>query len=122
MQDKPGDRGEKFDVSDEVAGFYGLRPIKVDPINSLNYKINEFKTSIRNTRNLFTKPFLSGGEISENEIIENYILANAQRYKAFNQLKRKIEAADILEASSRELKELFNRRQEPKNYRAITKK
>jgi hypothetical protein len=121
MQDKPGDRGEKFEVSDEIAGFYGLRPIKVDPINSLNYKINEFKTSIRNTRNLFTKPFLSGGEISENEIIENYILANAQRYKAFNQLKRKIEAADILEASRRDLKELFNRRQEPKNYRSIQK-
>jgi hypothetical protein len=121
MQDKPGDRGEKFDVSDEIAGFYGLSPIKIDPIESLNYKINEFKTSIRNTRNLFTKPFLSGGEISENEIIENYILANAQRYKAFNQLKRKIKASSILEASEKDLRELFNRRQEPKNYRSIQK-
>ena len=32
MQDKPGPRGEKFEVSDEVAGFYGLRPIKMDPV------------------------------------------------------------------------------------------
>jgi hypothetical protein len=40
--DQPNLRGEKFEVSDELAGFYGLRSVKVDPIKSLNYKINDF--------------------------------------------------------------------------------
>jgi hypothetical protein len=58
MQDKPGPRGEQFDVSDEVAGFYGLRPIKIDPVKSLNYKINDFKGSLRRTSSLFTADLL----------------------------------------------------------------
>ena len=50
----PGKGGEKYDLSDELQGFYGLRPIKVDPIRSLNYKINDFKSGLRDTRSLFT--------------------------------------------------------------------
>lgn len=119
MQDKPGPRGEKFDVSDEVAGFYGLRPIKIDPVKSLNYKINEFKGSLRRTSSLLTSDLLKGGEISEDKIIERYIVANAQRYKAFNQMQRKILAARELEANDGDLFNLFKRRQESKNYNFI---
>jgi hypothetical protein len=119
MQDKPGPRGEKFDVSDEVAGFYGLRPIKMDPVKSLNYKINEFKGSLRRTNSLFTADLLKGGEITEDKIIERYIVANAQRYKAFNEMQRKILASRELEANDSDLLDLFKRRQERKNYNFI---
>jgi hypothetical protein len=119
MLDQPGPRGQKFDVSDEIAGFYGLRPIKIDPIESLNYKINDFKKSLRNSGSLFTAEILRGGEISDDEIIEAFISANASRYNAFNEMQRKIDAANILEAGRKDLIQLFNRRQETKNFKFI---
>ncbi len=117
--DQPGPRGEKYELSDEIAGFYGLRQVKVDPLKSLNYKINDFKKSIRNTRSLFTSETLKGGKITPNEIIERYIVANAQRYKAFNKMQRKIKAAQVLNTPEDNIDELFNRRQEKKNYGII---
>jgi len=117
--DQPDKRGNKYELSDEIAGFYGLRAVKVDALKSLNYKINDFKGSIRNTRALFTSEVLKGGPISPNEIIQRYIVANAQRYKAFNQMQRKINAAGILEVPPDAIDELFKRRQENKNYGVI---
>ena len=118
-QELPGPRGEKYELPDEVAGFYGLRAIKMDPINSLNYKINDFKEGLRNTRSLFTGTVLKGGSITSDEIIERYYVSNQQRFKKFKELKRKIEAAEILGATRKDLGVLFDKRQENKNYQAI---
>ena len=117
----PGPRGEKYELDDEIAGFWGLRAIKLDPIKSLNYKINEFKEGLRDTRNIFTAPTLKGGPITGDEILERYYVANQQRFNEFKILKRKIEAAEILEAKNRDLLELFKKRGESKNYSAIKK-
>ena len=119
--DQPGPRGEKYELSDEIAGFYGLRQVKVDPEKSLNFKINDFKKSIRNTRGLFTSEVLKGGRIEPNDIIQRYIVANAQRYKAFSELKRKINAAQVLDLNRKSINDLFERRQEKKNYKRILK-
>jgi hypothetical protein len=119
--DQPGPRGEKYELSDEIAGFYGLRQVKVDPEKSLNFKINDFKKSIRNTRGLFTSEVLKGGRIEPNDIIQRYIVANAQRYKAFSELRRKINAAQVLDLNRKSINDLFERRQEKKNYKRILK-
>ena len=118
-QELPGPRGEKYELPDEVAGFYGLRAIKMDPVNSLNYKINDFKEGLRNTRSLFTSKVLKGGSITDEQIIERYYIANRERFKKFKELKRKIEAAKILGATNRDLDNLFEKRQELKNYDII---
>ena len=119
--DQPGPRGEKYELSDEIAGFYGLRQVKVDPEKSLNFKINDFKKSIRNTRALFTSEVLKGGRLEPNDIIQRYIVANAQRYKAFSELQRKINAAQVLDLNRKSINDLFERRQEKKNYKRILK-
>ena len=116
---QPDKRGNKYELSDEIAGFYGLRAVKVDALKSLNYKINDFKESVRNTRALFTADVLKGGSISPNQIIERYITANAQRYRAFNNMQRKINAAGILDVPEDAIDDLFKRRQESKNYGVI---
>jgi hypothetical protein len=113
---QPDERGNKYELDDEIAGFYGLRAVKVKPLKSLNYKINDFKAGLRNTRSLFTSETLKGGKITPNEIINRYIVANAQRYKTYNEMKRKINAAEILNVSKRDLAELFEKRQESSNY------
>ena len=120
-QELPGKRGEKYELDDELAGFYGLRAIKIDPIESLNYKINEFKEGLRDTRSLFTSKVLKGRPLERDEIIKRYILANERRFRVFQNLQRKMNAADILGASKKDMRDLFDRRQEPKNYNAISR-
>ena len=119
--DQPGPRGEKYDVEDELAGFYGLRPIKVDALKSLNFKINDFKRSLSRSTGGFRSVVLKGGEISDDEIIEAYISQNAKRYNAFSEMARKIGAAKELESRKKDLIELFDRRQESKNYKFLLK-
>ena len=119
--DIPGPRGEKYELSDELAGFYGMRPIKVDPIKSLNYKINDFKSGLRNTRSLFTSKVLKGGLMDQEDIIERYYVANQQRFKKYLDLKRKVEAAEILNAKKKDLIRLFEKRQESKNFALVQK-
>jgi hypothetical protein len=117
--EKPGERGDKYEVVDEVAGFYGLRPIPVKPLKSLNCKINDFKKGLRNTIGLFTAETQKGGSIEPNEIIERYIVANSQRYKTYNEMQRKIKAAQELKLLKMSLNELFSRRNERKNFNSI---
>jgi hypothetical protein len=116
---QPNKRGEKFEVSDELAGFYGLRSVKVDPIKSLNYKINNFKEGLRNTRSLFTSDVLTGGPVDQNKILERFYIANQQRFEQFKTLKRKIQAAETLKTTNRDLSALFDKRQENNNYAAL---
>jgi hypothetical protein len=52
--DVPGARGEKYEVSDEIAGFYGLRGVKLNPIEKMDFKINDFKKDVRETRALLS--------------------------------------------------------------------
>jgi hypothetical protein len=117
--DQPGERGQKYKVSDELAGFYGLRPVEIDSLKSLNYKITEFKSGLRDTLGIFTKDTQKGGAIAPNKIIERFITANAQRYEKYNFIKRKIKAAQILEASEDSVYDLFKRRGETRNYNDI---
>ena len=119
MAELPGKRGEKYDTGKELAGLVGLRPIPLDPLRSLNYKINDFKQGIRQTRNLFSSEVLKGGSLDENTVISRYYVANQQLFKEFQTLKRKIQAAEILEADEKDLSVLFKERAESKNYNAI---
>jgi len=107
IQDKPGPRGEKFNVDDEIAGFYGLRGVKLDPMKSMPYKIYEFKKSVAGTRSLLTSPTTKGGEISRDDIIERYYIANRQRFKAMRKQKNINELARILEVDEDAMKKLY---------------
>ena len=64
-----------------------------------NFKINEFKSGIRNTRSLFSGEVLKGGEISHDDIIKRYIEANAQRYMVMDKMKRTNDLAQLLEVT-----------------------
>jgi len=118
--DQPGPRGEKYELDNEAAGFYGLRSIKVDALNKMDFKINEFKTGIRNTRGLLTGPITKGGEIARDDIIQRYILANRQRHEVMQNMYKDVEAAKILEVPEVALYEEFKKRQEKKAFQYIS--
>jgi len=115
----PGERGEKYEVSDEIGGFFGVRGQKVDPARSMDYKINEFKTGIRNTRGLFTSETLKGGDIGRDDIIKRFIEANAQRYQVMNKMGQINQLAEVLEMPKEDIRKLFNKRSEENAYRHI---
>ena len=50
----PTDRGDLLDVGPEIAGFMGLRPIKIDPLRSMGFKISNYQSGIRDARREFT--------------------------------------------------------------------
>jgi hypothetical protein len=112
LQDKPNIRGKKFDTFDELAGLYGLRSMKVIPKENIDYKINDFKKGIRNTRSLLTGETLKGGEISSNDIISRYITANAQRYKVMNKMATEIQAGYVLDMDAKTMRKVFAERGE----------
>jgi hypothetical protein len=101
--DIPGPRGEKYEVSDEIAGFYGLRGVKLNPIEKMDFKINDFKREVGQSRSLLTSEVLKGGQISRDDIINRYILANEQKFKAMKRAKQVLDAAELLGADEKEL-------------------
>ena len=114
--DVPGARGEKYEVSDEIAGFYGLRGVKLNPIEKMDFKINDFKKDIRETRGLFAGEVQRGGQISRDDVINRYIVANEQRFKAMKRAKQVLDAAKLLGADEQELAIKYKERGESNAY------
>ena len=53
------ERGNEYDLGNELAGIAGLRRVEIDPKKSFNYKITaDYKTGIRDSRNLFTNSYI----------------------------------------------------------------
>ncbi len=108
------ERGEELSIGPELAGFMGLRPIKIDPLRTMNFKINEYQRGIREARREFTGGafgVLKGGPVSSEEIIERYITSNKARFNVQKNMYRDIEAAQILDTTSSSLRKLFKERQ-----------
>jgi len=90
------ERGNQYDLGNELAGIAGLRRVEVDPQKSFNYKITDYKKGIRNSRNLFTAATLKGGVVTPEQIVDAYINANRALYQTNRELFLDIDAAKTL--------------------------
>ena len=110
----PTSRGELLDVGPEIAGFMGLRAIKVDPLQSMGFKISEYQSGIRDARREFTGGYfglLRGGRIKENDVIQKFYASNQARFNVQKEMYKNINAAEILGVDSSELRATFKERQ-----------
>ncbi len=110
----PTKRGETLDVGPEVAGFMGLRAIKVDPLQSMGFKISEYQSGIRDARREFTGGFfglLRGGPIKENDVIQKYYASNQARFNVQQEMYKNINAAEVLGVDASTLNGEFRDRQ-----------
>jgi len=110
----PTKRGETLDVGPEVAGFMGLRAIKVDPLQSMGFKISEYQSGIRDARREFTGGFfglLRGGPIKENDVIQKYYASNQARFNVQQEMYKNINAAETLGVDASSLNREFRDRQ-----------
>ena len=112
--DIPTKRGEQLEIDYELAGFMGLRPIKVDPLGTMSFKISEYQNGIRNARTEFTGGYfglLRGGKVTPNEIIKKYVASNVARFNVQKEMFKNINAAEILGVQGDELLREFRERQ-----------
>jgi hypothetical protein len=107
---EPGPRGEKYEIDDEVAGFYGLRQIKLEPLKKMDFKLNEYLKGEADTRKLYSVPTSKGGKITDNDIIENFFYANRKKFELMADLKKGNEFAQILNVRRRDLEKIYNDR------------
>ena len=110
----PDKRGEILQIGPELAGFMGLRPVKVDPMRAMEFKIAQYQGGIRNSRREFTGGvfgLLKGGPVSENDVISRYIASNKARFKVQQNMFRDLEAAKILGETEFDLRKVFKERQ-----------
>ena len=110
----PDKRGEVLNIGPELAGFMGLRPIKVDPLASMGFKIAEYQTGIRNARREFTGGYfgiLRGGRIKPNDVIQAYYNSNRARFLVQQEMNKNISAANILGVNNNRLRTEFKDRQ-----------
>jgi hypothetical protein len=119
VQGKPGPRGEKYEVSDEIAGFYGLRQIKLEPLKSMDFIIDKYQKGTADARKLFTVPAQKGGEMSGDEFIENFYYANRKKYELMNNLKITNEMAEVLNIQKNDLAQKYKDRDILNHYKYL---
>jgi len=111
---RPTKSGETLDLSDQISGLAGFRPIKVDPLRAMGFKIAEYQTGIRNARREFTGGYfglLRGGPIKADDIVSRFYESNKARFNVQKEMFKNINAAEILGTSSTSLRKEFQDRQ-----------
>jgi hypothetical protein len=114
------ERGNEYELGNELAGIAGLRRVDVNPEKSFNYKITAYKTGIRDSRNLFTSATLKGGPVSPEEIVDAYINANRALYETNRELFLDIDAAKTLGMSDGALYDNMDNRGERRAYNSLS--
>jgi hypothetical protein len=104
------ERGNEYELGNELLGIAGLRRVDVDPEKSIKYKINKFQKGIRDSRGLFTSAALKGGPISPEEIVDAFINANRATFEVNREMYKDIEAAKILGMSNGAIDESMDSR------------
>jgi hypothetical protein len=112
--DKPSERGEFFELPDELTGFLGYRQVKIDPVRSMGFKISDYQRGNREARALFTggsESLLKGGPKTGRDVIERFIVANRAKFNNDKQMRSNIQAADILGTDMDDIRTEFRERQ-----------
>ena len=114
-----GKYGKKYEVPEELAGFIGLRGVKVDLDQGIKSKIAKFQNKTFNDRKLLTVETIRGAPVTENDIIRAYIKANKARYQSLSELKRVVDAANVLRYDKGKLFTTFDKKNLRKTYNFI---
>jgi hypothetical protein len=117
--DKPSERGEFFELPDELLGFAGFRAVKLDPIKSMGFKLAEYQKGIREARKLFTggeEGLLRGGPKTPEQLVDRFIQANKGRFLVQQKMRKDLLAAETLGANDLDIRKEFVDRQLSNDY------
>ena len=117
--DKPSERGEFFELPDELLGFAGFRVVKLDPIKSMGFKLADYQRGLREARRLFTggqEGLLRGGPKTPEQVLDRFIKANKGRFLVQKQMRDDLLAAETLGANDLDIRREFVDRQLSNDY------
>ena len=112
--DKADERGQKFELPDELAGFAGFRAVKVDPLKNMGFEINKYQKGERDARREFTggaEGVLKGGKVDPDQLIRQYFIANKALFDVKKNMHDNIKAAQTLGVDTGSLQDEFTKRQ-----------
>ena len=103
------ERGNEYDLGNELAGIAGLRAIDINPAKGITYKISELQKRERLAKDLFKRPSLKGGVVTPEEIVDAYINSNRALFDARGNFMKDYDAAKVLGISPAALDERMDR-------------
>ena len=106
------ERGNEYELGNELLGIAGMRRVNVDPRKSLNYKITNYKDGIRSARNIFTRQTLKGGVVTPEEVVDAYLEANKALYEINRRMYLDVDAAKVLGMNEDQIETNFDNRGE----------
>jgi len=113
LTEQPGRGGEKYEVPYELAGIFGLRAEKIDPLKSMGFYITDLQEGERNSRREFTggpEGTLSGEIKTPKDLIERYFVANKALFGVQQGMSNHLKNAQTLGIQKSELAKLFDSR------------
>ena len=118
---KPDRNGDVIEIDKSLAGVFGFRLIPIKPENALEFAINDYNASIRNSRKEFTggKEGVIRPNKSPEEVIERFFVANRAMFNATKTMKNKINSAKTLGMSEDAIGKTFIDRNRKKDLQYI---
>jgi len=118
---KPDRNGDVIEIDKSLAGVFGFRLIPVKPEAALEFAINDYNASIRNSRKEFTggREGVIRPNKSPEEVIERFFVANRAMFNATKTMKNKINSAKILGMSEDAIGKTFIDRNRKKDLQYI---
>jgi hypothetical protein len=111
--DVPGKGGVNYEVPYELAGIFGMRAEKIDPLKTMGFYITDFQEGERNSRREFTggpEGTLSGEIKTPKDLIERYFVANKALFGVQQKMATHLKNAEILGVGRGQLSTLFDAR------------
>ena len=89
-----------YEILDEGLGIIGMRAVKLDIKNALNFKQANFASGERNSKKIFNKVALKKGPIDPVELVDAYIASNKALWKVQKTMSDDIKGAQELGMST----------------------
>jgi hypothetical protein len=109
----PGKGGEQYEVPYELAGIFGQRVEKIDPLKTMAFYISDFQQGERNSRREFTggpEGLLTGEIKTPKDLIERYYVANKALFGVQQKMSTHLKNAEVLGVARNNLANLFKTR------------
>ena len=113
------ERGDQFELGNELLGIAGLRRVEVNPQKGLTYKVTDYKKGIRAARNIFTRRTLKGGEVTPEEVVDAYIDSNKALFEVNREMYKNIKAAQTLGLGEGQIEDVMIRRGERNAFNSL---
>ena len=113
ITETPGKGGEQYEVPYELAGIFGMRAEKIDPLKTMAFYISDFQEGERNSRREFTggpEGLLTGEIKTPKDLIERYYVANKALFGVQQKMSTHLKNAEVLGVAKNNLANLFKTR------------